>query len=82
MVRNRPLERDLELDVYNRGRVTVRMPFDGGKQERDLASRFRRDAEALRFDEWDRTVTCVECIAEMYGQDDRRMDEGAEQRDW
>jgi hypothetical protein len=82
MVRSRSLERGLELGVYNRRGVTVRLPFDGGDQERDLASRFRRDAEALRFDEWDRTVACLERIAENYEQDARRMDQDAEQRDW
>lgn len=82
MVRSRPLERGLELGVYNRRGVTVRLPFDGGDQERDLGSRFRRDAEALRFDEWDRTVACLERIAEAYEQDARRADQDAEQRDW
>jgi len=82
MVRSRPLERGLELDLYNRRGVTARVPLDGGTQERDLVSRFRRGPEALRFDEWDRTVVCLERIAEMHEQDGRRMDEGAEQRDW
>ena len=82
MVRSRPLERGLELDLYNRRGVTARVPLDGGTQERDLVSRFRRGPEALHFDEWDRTVVCLERIAEMHEQDGRRMDEGAEQRDW
>ncbi len=37
IARSRALERGLETGVYNRRGVTVRMPFDGGDQERGLA---------------------------------------------
>ena len=50
LIRSRALEQGFEIGVYNRRGVTVRMPQDGGSQERALAERYRRDAEALRFD--------------------------------
>jgi len=79
--RSRDLETGLELGVYNRRGVTVRSPHDGGEQERGLAERYRRDADALRFD-WPRTAATLDRIADSYEADARREDESAEQRDW
>lgn len=79
LVRSNVLERGFELGVYNRRGLTVRMPHDGGGQERALAERYRRDAEALRFD-WLRTAACH--IANIYEADANREDVSAEQRDW
>ena len=80
MVRSRALEQGFETGVYNRRGVTVRMPHDGGKLERDLAVRYRTDAEALRFD-WPRTSACLFRIAEFYDSDAERQDLNAEQND-
>ena len=79
--RSRALERGLEIGVYNRRGVTTRMPHDGGDQERNLADRYRRDAEALRFD-WPRTAAVLDRIADTYVADAKREDVSAEQRDW
>lgn len=81
MVRSRHLESGFEIGVYNRRGVTTRMPHDGGGQERDLAARYRADAEALRFD-WPRTAACLERIASTYDHDAEREDISAQQRDW
>jgi DNA-binding XRE family transcriptional regulator len=81
VTRSRTLERGLEIGVYNRRGVTVRMPHDGGGQERALAERYRADAEALRFD-WPRTAACLDRIATTYEVDANREDLSAEQRDW
>jgi hypothetical protein len=81
MVRSRALESGFEVGVYNRRGVTVRMPHDGGGQERALAASYRRDAEALRFD-WPRTAACLDRIATTYEVDATREDLSAEQRDW
>jgi hypothetical protein len=81
MVRSRALESGFEVGVYNRRGVTVRMPHDGGGQERALATSYRRDAEALRFD-WPRTAACLDRIATTYEVDATREDLSAEQRDW
>jgi hypothetical protein len=81
LTRSRTLERGLEFGVYNRRGVTVRMPHDGGGQERALAERYRRDAEALRFD-WPRTAACLDRIATTYEVDANGEDLSAEQGDW
>jgi hypothetical protein len=81
MTRSKILEQGLEIGVYNRRGVTVRMPHDGGGQERALADRYRRDADALRFD-WPRTAACLERIASTYEADADREDISVEQRDW
>ena len=79
--RSRHLERGLELGVYNGRGVTVRLPHDGGEQERSLAERYRRDAEALRFD-WPRTAATLDRIAQSFAMDAEREDQSADQRDW
>jgi hypothetical protein len=61
--------------------ATVRSPHDGGEQERSLAKRYRRDAEALRFD-WPRRAAILDRIAESYAGDAEREDQSADQRDW
>ena len=81
LICSRALEEGFEVGVYNRRGVTVRMPQDGGSQERALAERYRRDAEALRFD-WLHTAACLDRIATTYEVDATREDLSAEQRDW
>ena len=81
MARSKALEDGFVVGVFNGRGVTVRNPFDGGDQERGLADRYRRDAEALRID-WMRTARCLDRIADSYRADAQREDEGAEQRDW
>jgi DNA-binding transcriptional regulator YiaG len=80
-VRSRHLEQGVALGVINRRGVTMRSPLDGGEQERELADRYQRDADALRFD-WLRTAAVLERISENYASDAKREDIGAEQRDW
>jgi len=79
--RSRALESGFEIGVFNRRGVTTRMTHDGGEQERVLAHRYRRDAEALRFD-WPRTSASLERIAAGYDHDAKREDVSAQQRDW
>ena len=81
VTRSRTLERGFEVGLYNRRGVTVRMPHDGGKQERALAERYGTDSTALRFD-WPRTAACLDRIATTYRLDAGREDLSAEQRDW
>jgi DNA-binding XRE family transcriptional regulator len=81
MTRSRTLERGFEVGLYNRRGVTVRMPHDGGSQERVLAERYRADSNALRFD-WPRTAACLDRIAATYQVHAGREDLSAEQRDW
>jgi hypothetical protein len=79
--RSRDLERGFEIGLYNRRGVTVRLPTDGGEQERILAAQYRADALACAFT-WQRTQTVLERIAERYERDAASEDQGAEQMDW
>lgn len=81
VTRSRALEEGFEVGVYNQRGVTVRALHDGGEQERALAERYRRHAEALRFD-WPRIAACLDRIATTYHADAEREDLDAEQRDW
>jgi len=81
MCRSRDLEEGFQIGLYNRRGVTVRLPTDGGQQERELATLYRADALACAFT-WQRTQAVLERIAEGYERDAAREDQGAEQRDW
>ncbi|WP_413741885.1 helix-turn-helix domain-containing protein [Sodalis sp. RH15] len=81
LVRSKELERGFVTGLYNRRGVTVRMPHDGGIQERVLVEQYRRDANELRF-EWPRTAACLERIADMYDDEANREDVVVEQREW
>jgi transcriptional regulator with XRE-family HTH domain len=75
------LETGILIGLINRRGVTVRMPDDGGGQERALAARYRKDAKATALD-WPRTAALLERIARSYEEDARREDEAAERRQW
>jgi hypothetical protein len=79
--RSRDLERGFQIGLHNRRGVTVRLPTDGGEQERELAAQYRADALACAF-VWQRTQAMLERIAESYEHDATREDQGAERRDW
>ena len=79
--KSRDLEQGFQIGLYNRRGVTVRMPTDGGQQERDLAGQYRADALACAFT-WERTKAVLERIAEGFEHDATREDQGAEQMDW
>jgi hypothetical protein len=81
MCRSRDLEEGFQIGLYNRRGVTVRLPTDGGQQERELAALYRADALACAFT-WQRTQAVLERIAEGYERDAAREDQFAEQRDW
>jgi hypothetical protein len=63
------------------GGVTMRMPSDGGRQEKDIAARYRRDADALAPM---RPVTArlLRQIADGYTDRARREDDQAEHHAW
>ncbi len=81
LCRSRELEDGLAVGVSNRRGVTVRLPTDGGEQERDLATRYRADALSCALT-WPRTRAVLERIADSYDAHAKWMDERAEQRDW
>ena len=78
--RCRPLEDGFMTGVFNGRGVTMRSPFDGGAQEREMADQFRADAIAAA--NWPRVRAVLNRIAEFYERDGEREDQSAEQRDW
>ena len=81
LCRSRELEEGFQIGLINRRGVTVRLPTDGGQQERELAAQYHADALACSFT-WPRTHAVLERIAEGYERDGMREDQHAEQRDW
>ena len=79
--RSRRLEDGFANGVFNCRGVTLRSPTDGGKQERDLAARYRADALVCATG-WPRTCAVLERIANSYDADAKWHDEHAEQSDW
>ena len=81
ITRSRELETGILVGVYNRRGVTMRSPLDGGAQERDLATNYRRCSKAVAL-EWSRTSALLEKIARSFEDVGRHEDEAAEQREW
>lgn len=81
LCRSREVENGFQVGLFNRRGVTVRLPTDGGEQERALAEQYREDAAASAFT-WPRTRALLERIAESYERDAQWEDQHAEQRDW
>jgi transcriptional regulator with XRE-family HTH domain len=80
-IRSGDLETGFVIGKHNRRGVTTRLPGDGGKQERDLAKKYRSWSMATAFD-WPRTSALLENLAKSYEEDARRQDESAERLDW
>ena len=81
MARSAELEDGFVVGTRNRRGVTMRLPFDGGEQERGLAQRYRSWAKVCET-EWPKTAAVLERIAESYEHEARREDVTAEQNDW
>lgn len=71
------LDNGIRSSVYNSRGVTMRMPYDGGEQERSLAERYRKYEDAVR-DEWPRTSRILARIAERYEAQAAEEDRNAE----
>ncbi|MGR9209417.1 helix-turn-helix domain-containing protein (plasmid) [Rhizobium leguminosarum] len=80
-LRSKEVESALKTGVYNLRGVTTRMLNDGGRQEHDLAARYRRWSKTLSF-EWHRTAAVLESIAKGYEADGKREDEQVIRRQW
>lgn len=73
------IEDGLRLRIHNDRGVTSRGMLDGGEQERDLAAKYRKEAEQFG-DHWPRTAAVLRSLAEGYEHQARRQDEEAEKR--
>ena len=71
------VERELAIRLYNRRGVTARDPQDGGKQERELAERYRARAAGFS-DGWPQTAAVLRQLAERYDTDAREEENRAE----
>jgi transcriptional regulator with XRE-family HTH domain len=80
-IQSSELETGFIIGKHNRRGVTMRQPKDGGKQERDLAEKYRSWSKATALD-WLRTSAILENLAKGYEEDARREDERAERLDW
>ena len=78
-LQNPDIEDGLRTELYNSRGVTTRGPFDGGDQERELATKYSEQAERFS-DRWPRTATILRRLAGSYERDARRNDEDAERR--
>jgi hypothetical protein len=74
------LDRGITIGVYNGRGVVTKNPYEGGGQERTLASTYRGYAEAIR-QRWPRTALMLDTIVRSYERDARREDSEADLRE-
>jgi len=77
---NRDIERGIEFGIYNQGNVTIRSLREGGKQERELAEKYKQQAEEIQYT-YPRTSAILRRIADDYKRDGIREDTNVELRD-
>jgi hypothetical protein len=71
------IEKGIYIGLMNSRGVTTRGPFEGGKQERELAKQIRNNARKL--DRWPRTKAILIAQAESLEREAQREDTEAEQ---
>lgn len=74
IVTSEDLEEGFQVGHYNSRGVVTRNPAEGGEQERQLAKRYEKYADAVR-DRWPRTAAVLRNIAENYRAQARREDD-------
>jgi len=62
---NETIDRHIQNEIYNSRGVTSRGLNDGGKQERELAERYKKMSDALKV-KWPRTSAMLRGIAKSY----------------
>ena len=71
------MEQGVAIGRFNQRGVTVRGPYDGGAQERELAAQYRAWADRVR-DHWPRSGALLDGLATGYETEARHHDESAE----
>ena len=66
--------------IYNSRGVVMRLPEDGGRQERDLAKEYRRIADMLR-PQFPHVATVYDSLFDSYESDAKRQDEWSKLHD-
>jgi hypothetical protein len=74
---NEDLEEGLRVEIYNSRGMTTHGVIEGGQQERDLATKYRRFAKSAAAS-WPRTAALLTQIAEGYEREARYEDYDAE----
>jgi hypothetical protein len=74
---NPELENDWQIQILNNRGVTVRLPTDGGEQERTLVKRYQNDAKRMSA-RWPRTAAVLRAIAASYQRSAIEHDQQAE----
>lgn len=80
-MRNAHLETGVILGIHNSQGVTVRGMQDGGDQERNVADKYNKWAEATKL-EYPRTSAMLREIARSYENTARTFDDQAERNEW
>jgi hypothetical protein len=76
-LQNERIEEGFITKTLNRRGITTRSPEDGGVQERELAAKYRREAESFA-DDWPRTAAILRALAASYDHHARREEGSAE----
>lgn len=65
LLNNQTIDDHIQNEIYNSRGVTSRGLMDGGKQERDLAQRYKAMSDSVK-NKWPRTGAMLKSIAESY----------------
>lgn len=77
---NETVDRHIQNEIYNNRGVTTRGLNDGGKQERELAERYKKMSDAVKV-KWPRTSAMLRGIAESYEYQAKYEDVDSDLRD-
>jgi len=81
LFRSKAMIEGFEVGKFNRRGVTMRMPRDGGTQERQEVAQYRAWAKAVSY-EHPHTAKALDHLAEKYEREAQQHDEDAERLDW
>lgn len=77
---NETIDKHIQVGIYNSRGVVSRGIGDGGRQERELAAKYRKMSGAVRA-KWPRTATMLHFIADSYDDDAKQWDVDSELHD-
>jgi hypothetical protein len=80
LLKNETVDRHIQNEIYNSRGVTTRGLSDGGKQERELAERYKKMSDAVKV-KWPRTSAMLRGIAESYEYQAKYEDVDSDLRD-
>ncbi|WP_022853910.1 hypothetical protein [Thermodesulfatator atlanticus] len=78
-IQSKKIENGFSTEIYKKRGVVTKSPFEGGKQERELAEKYQKYANKWAI-KYPRTAAVLRKIAENYELEAKREDEEAEKR--